>query len=169
MEGLSLNRLPPRDSCRHCRQILRPPRISTVRQSQTFRFDNLRSYDDSLIRVDHLVYPPLTRPLGPLPDPYPNPGGYLIPRAPKRMKNNEFELKSLNFLVTQGTLKSFGTILICVFKYPYILAKQKLTNKISTPEFPFTRKKFNGEGDTNAFKLRLQMTTMILFFQVCQQ
>ena len=58
-----------------------------------------------LIRVDHLVYPPLTRPLGPLPDPYPNPGGYLIPRAPKRMKNNEFELKSLNFLSHKEHLK----------------------------------------------------------------
>ena len=36
-----------------------------------------------LIRVALLVYPPLTRPLGPLPDPYLIPGGYLIHRAPK--------------------------------------------------------------------------------------
>ena len=67
-----------------------------------------------LIRVDHLVYPPLTRPRGPLPDLYPNPGGYPIPRATKRIKNNEFEWKKSEFLVTQGTLKCFGTILICV-------------------------------------------------------
>ena len=31
-----------------------------------------------LIRVALLLYPPPTRPLGPLPDPYPIPRGYLI-------------------------------------------------------------------------------------------
>ena len=36
-----------------------------------------------LIRVALLLYPPRTRPLGPLPDPYLIPGGYLIHRAPK--------------------------------------------------------------------------------------
>ena len=34
-------------------------------------------------RVALLVYPPPTRPLGPLPDPYPIPGGYLIPTGQK--------------------------------------------------------------------------------------
>ena len=36
-----------------------------------------------LIRVALLVYPPPTRPLGPLPDPYPIPRGYLIPTGEK--------------------------------------------------------------------------------------
>ena len=36
-----------------------------------------------LIRVALLVYPPPTRPLGPLPDPYPIPRGYLIPTGQK--------------------------------------------------------------------------------------
>ena len=34
-------------------------------------------------RVALLVYPPPTRPLGPLPDPYLIPGGYLIPTGQK--------------------------------------------------------------------------------------
>ena len=36
-----------------------------------------------LIRVVLLLYPPPTRPLGPLPDPYPIPRGYLIPTGQK--------------------------------------------------------------------------------------
>ena len=36
-----------------------------------------------LIRVALLLYPPPTRPLGPLPDPYPIPRGYLIPTGQK--------------------------------------------------------------------------------------
>ena len=36
-----------------------------------------------LIRVALLIYPPPTRPLGPLPDPYPIPRGYLIPTGQK--------------------------------------------------------------------------------------
>ena len=41
-----------------------------------------------LIRVALLLYPPPTRPLGLLPDPYLNPGGYLIPIAPKSLKKS---------------------------------------------------------------------------------
>ena len=36
-----------------------------------------------LIRVALLLYPPPTRPLGPLPDPYLIPRGYLIPTGQK--------------------------------------------------------------------------------------
>ena len=36
------------------------------------------AYAAGLIRVALLLYPPPTRPLGPLPDPYPIPRGYLI-------------------------------------------------------------------------------------------
>ena len=41
-----------------------------------------------LIRVAVLVYPPSTRPLELLPDPYPIPGGYLIPNVKKTTKND---------------------------------------------------------------------------------
>ena len=43
----------------------------------------LQSFFVGLIRVALLVYPPPTRPLGPLPDPYPIPRGYLIPTGQK--------------------------------------------------------------------------------------
>ena len=78
-----------------------------------------------LIRVDDLLCPPPTRPLGLLPDPYLIPAGYLIPIAPKSPKNHEFERKSPNFLSHKEHLKVLVQnilISVCVFKYPYILA-----------------------------------------------
>ena len=67
-----------------------------------------------LIRVALLVYPPPTRPLGPLPDPYPIPRGYLIHTGKKSNKNHYFSIKiwkifkkSPNFLSQWGQLKVF--------------------------------------------------------------
>ena len=41
----------------------------------------------SLVRVDPGTYPPPNRPLGPLPALYPPPGGYLICKPSKTVKN----------------------------------------------------------------------------------
>ena len=46
-----------------------------------------------LIRVALLLYPPPTRPLGPLPDPYPIPGGYLIPTGQKINQKSQYLCK----------------------------------------------------------------------------
>ena len=64
-----------------------------------------------LIRVALLVYPPPTRPLGPLPDPYPIPGGYLIPTGQKINQKSQYLCKKVQkrpkFLTTMRAMKSY--------------------------------------------------------------
>ena len=100
------------------------------------------SFHLGLIRVDDLLYPPPTRPLGLLPDPYLNPGGYLIPIAPKSLKKSWIWVKKFEFLVTQRTLKSFGAkytskcLCLQVSLYIGLIETDKWT---TTEEFPFTK------------------------------
>ena len=65
-----------------------------------------------LNRVALLVYLPPTRPLGPLPDPYPIPRGYLIPTGQKSIENYIFGLKRPKFLSQWEQLEVF-TITYC--------------------------------------------------------
>ena len=103
-------------------------------------------YRLGLIRVDDLLYPPPTRPLGLLPDPYLNHASYLIPIAPKSLKNHEFERKGSNFLSHKEHLKVLvQNILdskwrVCVFRYVSLYIGLIETDKwTTTQEFPFTK------------------------------
>ena len=62
-----------------------------------------------LIRVALLLYPPPTRPLGPLPDPYLIPRGYLIPTGQKIKQKSLLWHKNLKkkakFLVAMRAIK----------------------------------------------------------------
>ena len=84
-----------------------------------------------------------TRRLGPIPDPYLNPAGYLIPIAPKSLKNHEFEWKSSNFLSHKEHLKvlvpnilSSKCLCLQVSLYIGLIETDKWT---TTEEFPFTK------------------------------
>ena len=58
-----------------------PP--SLIHRLQECKWISSTVWKLGLIRVALLLYPPPTRPLGPLPDPYPIPRGYLIPTGQK--------------------------------------------------------------------------------------
>ena len=104
----------------HCKAFISTHFASLIKEFTFFarnivsQFLNRETFGSllGLIRVDPGAYPPPTRPLEPLPDPYPTPRGYLIGQPSKTIKKYKFTgLKSLNFFPHVWHLKGFAAIL----------------------------------------------------------
>ena len=77
-----------------------------MHDSQISQFQITRPHSGSPFAL-----PTPTRPLGPLPDPYPIPGGYLIPTGQKINRKSQYLCKKVQkrpkFLTTMRAMKSY--------------------------------------------------------------